>query len=69
VTELVQLNPGETFAPTPEACQMWIAIAGSGSIGGRPVLPGEVWLLPETGSQPEIRAEAAARFLRTYVPA
>jgi mannose-6-phosphate isomerase len=68
-TELVQLNSGETIEPTPEACQLWIVIAGRGSIGGCPILPGEVWLLPETGAGPEIRAEADARFLRTYVPA
>lgn len=68
-TELVRLNPGEAFAPAPQACQMWIAIAGGGSIGAHPLRPGEAWLLPETGPQPEIRAETAARFLRTYLPA
>jgi mannose-6-phosphate isomerase len=69
VTELVQLQPGESFTPTPQACQMWIAITGSGSIGAQPFHPGEVWLLPETGPQPEIRADDDARFLRTYLPA
>ena len=29
---------------------------------------GEVWLLPETGGQPNIQADSSARFLRTYVP-
>jgi mannose-6-phosphate isomerase len=69
VTELVQLRAGQGFAPTPQACQLWIAIAGSGFIGAEPFHPGEVCLLPETGAQPEIRAETAARFLRTYLPA
>jgi hypothetical protein len=69
VTELVELQRGESFTPTPQVCQMWIAIAGSGSIGAQRFHRGEVWLLPETGPQPEIRAGDDTRFLRTYLPA
>jgi mannose-6-phosphate isomerase len=68
-TELAQLKAGERIAPTPEKCQMWIAIEGRGRIGLEAFHPGEVWLLPETGEQPEIRAEGDARLLRTYLPA
>jgi mannose-6-phosphate isomerase len=68
-TELAQLKSGGRIAPTPEKCQLWIAIAGRGRIGPEAFRPGEVWLLPETGEQPEIRAEGDARLLRTYVPA
>lgn len=66
VTELVRLNAGEAFTPDPRNCQLWICIEGSGTIGGEAVAAGEVWLLPETGEQPEVRG--AARFLRTYSP-
>ena len=67
VTEMVRLEAGEEFTPEPEKCQLWICIAGVGGIGGQPVRPGEVWLLPESGEQPAITG-AGARFLRTYVP-
>ena len=67
-TELAQLKAGGQIAPTPEKCQMWIVIEGRGRIGREAFHPGEVWLLPETGEQPQIRAESAARFLRTYLP-
>jgi len=68
VTEMVTLEPGEEFTPSAEKCQLWICVAGSGSIGGEPVRAPEVWLLPETGAQPVVRG-GGARFLRTYVPA
>ena len=67
VTEAVRLEPGEEFSPSPEKCQLWICVAGTGSIGGAPVRAGEVWLLPETGAQPAVSGDGA-RFLRTYVP-
>ena len=68
ITELIALGPGERSNPRPEKCQMWIALAGSGALGRETFRAGEAWLLPDAGPQPEIRAEAAARFLRTYVP-
>jgi len=68
VTESVQLPAGGAHQPTAQTCQLWIALAGRASIGYEPVRPGEVWLLPDTGEQPFLRAETAARFLRTYVP-
>jgi mannose-6-phosphate isomerase len=68
-TELAQLKAGGQIAPTPEKCQMWIVIEGRGRIGQEAFHPGEVWLLPETGEQPQIRAEGDARLLRTYLPA
>lgn len=69
VTELVRLKSGERFVPTPEKCQMWIAIEGRGRLGPEAFHPGEVWLLPETGEQPAIQADGDARLLRTYLPA
>lgn len=68
VTEMVRLEPGEQFTPSPEKCQLWICVAGSGAIGGEAVRAGEVWLLPETGAPPVVCGNGA-RFLRTYVPA
>jgi hypothetical protein len=47
---------------------MWIVIAGRGRIGQQAFRPGEVWLLPESGDQPEIHAETGVRLLRTYLP-
>ncbi|HJT87961.1 MAG TPA: class I mannose-6-phosphate isomerase [Bryobacteraceae bacterium] len=68
VTESVALAAGGEFQPSPEICQLWICLSGCGQIGGQPARQAEVWLLPETGPQPAIRAETAMRFLRTYVP-
>jgi mannose-6-phosphate isomerase len=68
VTELVSLKGGERTAPSPEKCQLWIVIEGRGTIGAKSFQRGEVWLLPEAGGQPEIRAEADSRLLRTFVP-
>lgn len=67
-TEMVRLKPGEPRTFAPQACQLWICVAGRGTIGGELFQPGEVWLMPETGEQPALLAEAEARFLRTYVP-
>jgi len=67
-TEMAQLKSGERIVPTPEKCQMWMVVEGRGRIGAQAFQPGEVWLLPEAGAQPEIRAEGDARLLRTYLP-
>jgi hypothetical protein len=64
----VRLKAGERMTPSPEKCQLWIVIEARGTIGAESYCRGEVWLLPEAGAQPEIRAEADSRFLRTYVP-
>ena len=69
VTELVRAAPGASETPERRACQLWIAIAGEGTIGAENYRQGEVWLLPEEGAQPEIRAASASRFLRSWVPA
>jgi mannose-6-phosphate isomerase len=67
-TELVRMSPGQELYPEAEQCQLWICIAGDGTIGGDPCRRGEVWLLPEAAEQPAIRAAAEMRFLRTWVP-
>lgn len=67
-TELVRLRKGESVTPPARRCQQWIGVEGCAAIAGRPFVPGEVWLLPETGEQPEVRAETDARFLVTYLP-
>ena len=68
VSELVRLKPGDGFVPAPQKSQLWICLAGAGAIGGLAYRPGEVWLFPESGGQPEIAPAAASRFLRTWVP-
>jgi mannose-6-phosphate isomerase len=67
-TELARLRSGEVIAPPARRCHQWMGVEGCATIGGRPFAPGEAWLLPETGAQPEIRAETDARFLVTYLP-
>ena len=66
VTEAVDLEADEQFQPSAEICQLWICLAGNGTIGDEGVRAGEVWLLPETGEQPVVRGPG--RFLRTWVP-
>jgi mannose-6-phosphate isomerase len=68
IAELVRLGAGATETPEPHVCQLWIAIEGSGSIGSQAYGRGDVWLLPETGAQPEVQAGEPSRFLRTWVP-
>ncbi len=68
VTGEVRMAAGEERRPSQEKCQLWICLEGAGSIGEEPFGPAEVWLLPEEGEQPAIRAAAPARFLWTYVP-
>jgi len=68
VTEAVRLKPGAEHRPEPEESHLWICLEGAASIGAEAVRPGEVWLLPPAGAQPAVRAETAARFLRTHVP-
>jgi mannose-6-phosphate isomerase len=69
ITERVHLGTGERRTPEPRACQLWIVLEGKGSIGGQACGRSEVWILPETGEQPEIVADEASTFLRTWVPA
>jgi mannose-6-phosphate isomerase len=66
VTETVDLEADEQFQPSAEVCQLWICLAGGGTIAEEGVRAGEVWLLPETGEQPAVRGPG--RFLRTWVP-
>jgi mannose-6-phosphate isomerase len=68
VTEAVSLGAGENLTPLPENSQLLIGIAGRGSIGGQPIIPGEVWYLPREAREVTVHAESAMRFLRTYVP-
>jgi mannose-6-phosphate isomerase len=68
VTSAVRMAPGDEQTPSPRRCQLWVCLEGAGSIGGEPFRTGEVWLLPETGPPPSIRAAGPTRFLRTYVP-
>jgi len=68
VTECVRLAPGSEQNPSAEACQLWIGLEGTASIGEAEIRPGEVWLLPDSGTQPKIRAKTPARLLRTFVP-
>ncbi len=68
ITELVRLGAGAAETPEPHGCQLWIAIEGSGTIGGEAYRRGDVWLLPETGVQPEVKANEPSRFLGTWAP-
>jgi mannose-6-phosphate isomerase len=68
VTELVRLPAGAGFQPTPETCQLWVCLEGTGTIGAEAYQAGEVWLLPDEGTQPAVAADRPARFLRTWVP-
>ena len=68
VTELVRMAPAEDQRPEARKCQLWICVEGRATIGGRGCQAGEVWLLPDSGDQPVIRAEDEARFLRTWAP-
>jgi mannose-6-phosphate isomerase len=69
ITEIVQMASEESQIPEQRICQLWVTIEGSGRIGNQTYKRSDVWLLPEQGAQPEIRAATASRFLRTYVPA
>ncbi len=68
VTESVNLEAGESLTPEARTCQLWVVLEGAGTIGGEAFSLGEVWLLPDSGEQPEIRTGGGAKFLRTYVP-
>ena len=65
VTEPVAMMAGEERRPEWRNCHLWTCVEGHGSIDGAPFRRGEVWLL---GDGSCLRAETAARFLRTYVP-
>jgi mannose-6-phosphate isomerase len=68
ITELVQLGSGAAETPEPHACQLWIVIEGNGDIGDEAYRRGDVWLLPDAGVQPEVKAGKPSRFLRTWAP-
>jgi len=65
VTELLRMGLGDPFEADAQECQLWMCLEGTGAIEGEPFRAGEVWWLPGSG---EVRAEAGARLLRTYVP-
>lgn len=68
VTQKVCLRRGETRTPEAQNCQLWVVLAGAGNVGRGKYHSGDVWLLPETGEQPEIQAGENSIFLRTWVP-
>lgn len=65
VTEPVVLASGEERRPEPRDCHLWICLEGHGALDDQRFAPGDVWLLEEGAA---LRANTAARFLRTYVP-
>ena len=68
ITQRCCLRAGERRMPETRDCQLWVVLEGRGTMGGQPYQRGEVWLLPESGEQPSIRAAEASRFLRTWTP-
>ena len=68
VTQRIRMGAGDRRTPEAQVCHLWIALEGGGTIGGQAYAQGEVWLLPETGVQPEIRATEESTFLSTWVP-
>ncbi len=68
VTQTLDLAAGGEYIPEARDCHLLICLRGEGFLGGQPVRAGEVWLLPETGAQPAVRAVGPLSFLRTYVP-
>jgi mannose-6-phosphate isomerase len=68
VTEAICLQPGASFAPSAEHCQILIVIEGRGSIGGQPIDVGEVWYLPGEVDGSGVCTNEGLRMLRTYVP-
>jgi mannose-6-phosphate isomerase len=69
VTEMLTLSSGAEYSPEPRECHLLIALEGGGEIADERFGAGEVWLLPEDGVQPVIRASGPCRLLKTYVPA
>ena len=68
VTEALAWDRPLTWQPDPRHLDILIFLEGKGSIGGRPVGPGEVWLVP-AGAEPfPVVVDAPLRLLRTYVP-
>jgi len=66
VTELVRVGAGECISVEPQGCHLWIVLEGSGCIGDKGFVTGEVWHVPGTST---IRAAAGdCRFLRTWAP-
>jgi mannose-6-phosphate isomerase len=68
VTQRCCLRAGEERRPEAKTCQLWIVLEGRGAMGGEFYQKGEVWLLPDSGEQPVIRAAEASTFLRTWSP-
>ncbi len=69
ITELVRVATGQEVPMEPGSCELWICVEGQAAIGAEPCQAGDVWLSPQTGQPAVIRASAAAKFLRTRVPA
>jgi len=67
-TEALEWARPLTWQPDSHHLDVLIVLEGSGSIGGRPFGPGEVWLVP-AGAEPfPVAVDAPLRLLRTYVP-
>jgi len=68
VTEALDWASPLTWQPDPRHLDILIVIEGSGSIAGRPIGSGDVWLVP-AGAEPfPVAVDAPLRLLRTYVP-
>ena len=67
-TETLEWARPMTWQPDPSHLDVLIFLEGNGTIGGRPVGPGEVWLVP-AGTEPfPVAVDTKLRLIRTYVP-
>lgn len=65
ITEPVELRAGEERAVEGGKCDLWVCLAGEGTIDGERYRRGEVW---QAGEGAVLRAGPATRFLRTRAP-
>src|SRR5258708_16418414 len=63
VTELVQIEAGQTFTPEPHDSQLLIVLEGSGTIADEAFQRGDVWHVPNAA---QAHAATATRLLRTW---
>ncbi len=57
-----------TWQPDPGHLDVLIVLEGAGTIAGRAIGPGEVWLVPAGAAPFPVVVEAPLRLLRTYLP-
>lgn len=67
-SELFELTAPMRYQPEAARFHVVIVLAGSGTIAGQPLQPGQAWLIPQGSAPFSLAPDSPVKLLRTWVP-